>query len=516
VTAQAPVLEVEGVSKSFPGVRALEEVGFELRPGEVHALLGENGAGKSTLIKILCGVHRPDAGTIRLGGEPVRVTSPRHAQALAIAVVHQELALEPYLSVAENVFLGRQPVGRFGLIDRRRMREETGRLLSRLGVAIDPDTPLGELPVASRQLVAIARAVSSSARVLVFDEPTTSLTQHESDLLFAAIRRLRADGIGIVYVSHRMQEIFDLCDRVTVLRDGRRIATMPVAETDRAGLIGMMIGRDIGALLRAEAGPKGRPVLEARNLGRRGVLHGISLAVHEGEIVGMAGLVGAGRTEVARALFGDLATDSGEILVEGLPVRVRSPRDAVRAGIGLVPEDRKEQGLVTALPVRQNLAMPSWRRLAKFGILRGGAERRLAEEYVRRLAIRTPSIAQAVKHLSGGNQQRVVIAKWLATRPKVLIVDEPTRGVDVGAQAETHGLLRDLARAGMAVLMISSDLREILTMSDRILVMHAGRIVAELPGAGATQEEIMYHAAGEGGRIKASTMLDLESADAVR
>ncbi len=275
MTAQVlPVLEVEGVSKSFPGVRALEEVGFELRPGEVHALLGENGAGKSTLIKILCGVYRPDAGTIRLGGEPVRVTSPRHAQALGIAVVHQELALEPYLSVAENVFLGRQPVGRFGLIDRRRMREETSRLLGRLGVAIDPDTPLGELPVASRQLVAIARAVSSSARVLVFDEPTTSLTQHESDLLFAAIRRLRADGIGIVYVSHRMQEIFDLCDRVTILRDGRRIATMPVAETDLAGLIGMMIGREMGALLRAEAGSKGRPVLEARASERRGVLHG--------------------------------------------------------------------------------------------------------------------------------------------------------------------------------------------------------------------------------------------------
>jgi ribose transport system ATP-binding protein len=497
-----PVLEVEGVSKSFPGVRALEEVSFELRAGEVHALLGENGAGKSTLIKILCGVHRPDSGTIRLGGEPVRVASPRHAQALGIAVVHQELVLEPYLSVAENVFLGRQPVGRFGLVDRRRMHGETARLLGRLGVELDPGTPLGELPMASRQLVAIARAVSSSARVLVFDEPTTSLTQRESDLLFAAIRRLRADGIGIVYVSHRMQEIFNLCDRVTVLRDGRRIATWRVAETDLAGLIGMMIGREVGEVRRVDAARTGPAVLEARGLGRRGVLHDISFALREGEIVVMAGLVGAGRTEVARALFGDLATDAGEILVEGVPVRVRSPRDAIRAGIGLVPEDRKEQGLVTALSVRQNLALPSLRRLAPFGIVRAGAERRLAEEYVRRLAIRTPSTAQAVKHLSGGNQQRVVIAKWLATRPKALIVDEPTRGVDVGAQAEIHGLLRDLARAGMAVLMISSDLREILTMSDRILVMHRGRIVAELPGRGSTQEQIMYHAAGEGASLR--------------
>jgi ribose transport system ATP-binding protein len=494
----AVLLELRDVSKTFPGVRALDGVSFELRAGEVHALMGENGAGKSTMVKILSGVYRPDYGTILHQGQPIQVRDPSHAQSLGISPVHQELHLEPYLSVAENIFLGRQPIGRFGLIDNRRMNREASRLLKGLGVAIDPTALIGSISVAERQIVSIARAVSTDARIMIFDEPTSSLTEREIALLFRTIDQLRAKGIGIIYITHRMDEIFRVCDRVTVFRDGRHVSTELVAETNLRELISKMIGREISDQSPREARLIGEPVLEVRHLVKRGVLNDISFVVHRGEIVGMAGLVGAGRTELARAIFGDMIMDGGEILVEGCRLRLNhAPREAIAAGIGLVPEDRKEQGLVTGLSVQQNIGMPIMRVLSRFGLVNVTSERRLAKHFVTQLAIRTPSVDQKVMFLSGGNQQRVVIAKWLATEPKILIVDEPTRGIDVGAKAEIHALLRDLVKQGVAILMISSELPEILAMSDRVLVMHQGRVIGEVAHHEATQENIMHYATGQ-------------------
>jgi ribose transport system ATP-binding protein len=493
-----PLFALTDIAKSFPGVRALDGVSFDLRAGEVHALLGENGAGKSTLVKIICGIYKPDAGTIRIKGETVEITGPTQAQALGISPVHQELHLEPYLSVAENIFLGRQPTGRFGMIDYARMNRDAGALLKRLGADLDPESMVESLSVAQRQNIAIARAVSTTARIVIFDEPTSSLTERETNLLFDMIGRLRDEGLGIIYISHRMEEIFRLCDRVTVLRDGRYVATKPVDDTDMRDLIGMMIGRDISDLFRKEPAPIGETVLEVRNLSKKGMLRDVSFSVRRGEIVGVAGLVGAGRTELARAIFGDLVVDGGEICVDGQKVPAgHSPRRAILAGIGLVPEDRKEQGLVTGLSVRQNISMPMLKALSSLNVLSLRKEQRLAESYVSKLAIKTPTIEQKATFLSGGNQQRVVIAKWLATQPKLLIVDEPTRGVDVGAKSEIHALLCDLAREGMAIMMISSDLPEVLAMSDRVLVMRKGSIAADLPASGATQEVIMHYATGQ-------------------
>lgn len=494
---RSSLLELRDITKSFPGVRALENVHFDLRPGEVHALVGENGAGKSTLVKILSGVYQPDRGEIWLNGARVRILNPAHAQVLGFSPVHQELQLEPYLSVAENIFLGRQPTGRLGIVDHRRMHHEARRLLGSLGVTIDPAAPLESLSIAQRQIVAIARAVLSTARVIIFDEPTSSLTDRETALLFEMISKLRETGIGIIYISHRIEEIFRLCDRVTVLRDGHFIATKSVATTNRLEVIGFMIGRDISDLFRKEVAPIGEIVLEVRGLSKRGVLQDISFSLRRGEIVGLAGLVGAGRTDLVRAIFGDTTFDFGEIVVTGKTILGhRSPRRAIRAGIALVPEDRKEQGLVLGLSVRQNISLATLPVLSRLTFISGSEEKRLARSYVEMLTIKTPSIDQKTLYLSGGNQQRVVVAKWLATRPKVLIVDEPTRGIDVRAKASIHGLLCDLAKQGVAILMISSDLPEILAMSDRILVMHRGRITAELSAQEATQEAIMHHATG--------------------
>jgi ribose transport system ATP-binding protein len=492
-----PLLEMTDVSKTFPGVHALDGVRFDLRAGEVHALMGENGAGKSTLIKILSGVYQPNGGTILLGGQRVTIQSPHHAQALGISPVHQEVNLEPYLTVAENIFLGRQPKGRFGLVDHGRMQREASALLASLGVSIDPTALVGAISIAERQMVAIARAVSTDARIIIFDEPTSSLSERETELLFGIIQQLRSKGVGVIYISHRMEEIFRLCDRVTVFRDGRYVATKKVADTRLPEIIAMMIGRDISDLFRKEPVAIGEPVLEVRNLSKRGVLDDISFTLHRGEILGIAGLVGAGRTELARAIFGDLLPDNGQVLIEGRSVHPRSPRDAIKAGIGLVPEDRKDQGLVTGLSVQQNISMPSMRSLSRFSVISVAKEKILARDYVKRLAIRTPSMEQKVMFLSGGNQQRVVIAKWLATNPRVLIVDEPTRGIDVGAKAEIHSLMSELAKQGVGILMISSELPEVLAMSDRILVMYAGTIAGELRGDRATQEEVMHLATGQ-------------------
>jgi ABC-type sugar transport system ATPase subunit len=490
------LLSLHGICKRFPGVQALSDVSFDLHPGEVHALMGENGAGKSTLIKILCGVHPPDEGEILLDRAAVTIASPVHAHALGISPVHQELLFEPYLSVAENIFLGRQPTNRFGLIDHRRLLKEASQVLGELGVAIDPQALVGRLSIAERQVIAIARAISMRARIMIFDEPTSSLTRREAELLMAMIRRLRDQGIGIIYISHRMEEVFDLCDRVTVLRDGRYVATRDVAATSMGELVHMIVGRDLESPAARVEAAAGAVVLEVRHLCKRGMLRDISFSLRRGEIVGLSGLVGAGRTELARTIFCDLLADEGEVLVDGKPFRGRNPRHAIAAGIGLVPEDRKEQGLVTSLSVMSNISMARLGTLTRLGVVSGGREGRLVREYVERLAIRTPSVEQKAMYLSGGNQQRVVIAKWLATRSKVLIVDEPTRGVDVGAKAEIHHLLRELAANGMAILMISSDMPEILAVSDRVLVMHRGRLAGELPAATATREAIMNYAMG--------------------
>lgn len=491
------LLELRDITKGFPGVRALENVKFDLRPGEIHALVGENGAGKSTLVKILSGVYQPDRGEIFLRGAPARILSPAHAQVLGISPVHQELQLEPYLSVAENIFLGRQPTRRLGIVDHQRMHREARHLLDSLGVTIDSAAPIESISIAQRQIVAIARAVLGTARVIIFDEPTSSLTERETALLFEMISKLRKTGIGIIYISHRIEEIFRLCDRVTVLRDGRYIATKPVGETNRLEVIALMIGRDISDLFKKEVAPIGETVLEVRGLSKKGLLHDISFSLRRGEIVGLAGLVGAGRTDLARAIFGDITFEFGDIVVAGKTITGHhTPRQAISAGIALVPEDRKEQGLVLGLSVRKNISLAMLPALSHMAFIRASEEKRLTRSYVEQLTIKTPSIDQKTLYLSGGNQQRVVIAKWLATQPKVLIVDEPTRGIDVRAKASIHALLCDLAKQGVAILMISSDLPEILAMSDRILVMHRGRITGELSGGEATQEAIMHYATG--------------------
>ncbi len=491
------LLEAREVTKAFPGVLALNKVSLGLSRGEVHALVGENGAGKSTLIKIICGVYQPTEGTLFWNGQQVSVHSPAEALRLGIVPVHQELNLEPYLSVAENIFIGRQPTNKLGLIDHRRMNEMAVSWLEELGLNTEPTAPVGMISVAERQMVSIARAVSLNASMVIFDEPTASLTRRETELLFDVIRRLRAKDLGIIFISHRMEEIFGLCDRVTIMRDGNVITTTPVSDISKDEIIRKMIGRDLRDMFRKERSHPGEPVLEIRNLNVRGLLHDVSLCLRKGEILGLAGLVGAGRTELARAIVGDLKYDSGSLLIDGRNVQIKNPSEAIKAGIGLVPEERKELGLVLGLSVKKNISIAILRRLSRLGLIRMRQETKIARTYVDRLSIKTPSLTQGVQYLSGGNQQRVVIAKWLATTPKILIVDEPTRGIDVGAKAEMHSLLSDLARQGVSIIMVSSELPEVLAMSDRILVMHEGEIVADLDGSATNEEEILRYATGE-------------------
>jgi ABC-type sugar transport system ATPase subunit len=491
---------MRGIAKRFPGVVALDGVDFDVRGGEVHALMGANGAGKSTLIKILAGAYTPDAGEITIEGRPVAIRDPHVAQQLGISPVHQELNLALPLSVAENIFLGRQPRGRTGLIDNARMHREAAALLDELGVHIEPTAAVEHLSLAQRQMVSIARAVSADARIVIFDEPTAPLTEHEASILFDIIRRLRDRGLGIVYISHRLEEVFVLADRVTVLRDGHLVGTAPIGEVTLQRLIAMMVGRELDALVpaqRAAAAPADAAALEVRGLSRRGVLHDCSLVVRHREIVGLFGLVGAGRTELARAIFGADAIDAGEIWVDGRRRSIRSPRDAIRCGIGLAPEDRKFEGLLTEMSVRRNIALAALPRLAFRGLVRGGEERRLAQRFVQRLAIKTPSVEQPVKFLSGGNQQRVVVAKWLATNPRLLILDEPTKGIDVHAKTEIHALIADLAGQGVGVLLISSELPEVMGMCDRIVVMHRGRLMGSFARGESDREALMRAATGE-------------------
>jgi ABC-type sugar transport system ATPase subunit len=512
---------MEGISKTFPGVQALQDVSLEIYPGEVLGLVGENGAGKSTLMKILSGVYEPTEGTILLDGQPVTIHDPRQAQRLGISIIYQEFNLMPNLSVEENVFVGREP-NKGGVVRWGALRNKTQGLLDQLGVHLNPKSIVRDLSVAEQQMVEIAKALSLNARLVIMDEPTSALTDTEVAALFRIIHGLKEQGLAVIYISHRLEEIFTICDRITVLRDGQLAGNLPIAEATPERIVRLMVGRPLGDLFRPEeaeqrsrelAERQPAPVLEVRGLGRTGtvqdaaaiVLEGVSFSLRPGEIVGLAGLVGSGRTEIARAIFGADDFDRGEILVEGRQVTIRSPRAAIRLGIGLVPEDRKLQALILGLALRENMALAILDRLSRFGIVRLGAERALARRMVEALRVRTPSIEQKVLNLSGGNQQKVVIAKWLALRPKILIMDEPTRGIDIGAKAEVHGLMHQLAADGVAILMISSELPEILGMSDRVLVMRQGRIAGELARSEATQEAIMALATGVSPETAAET-----------
>ncbi|TFF25617.1 sugar ABC transporter ATP-binding protein [Jiella endophytica] len=486
-----PILELKNISKAFGPVKVLTGVDFDLYAGEVHALMGENGAGKSTMIRIASGDHRADEGEIRLDGEPRRFAGPREAQAEGIAVVHQELLLFPALSVAENVFLGHQPKTAGGFVDWARMRREARELLDRLDCPnLDVDQRVSKLSVADRQRVEIARALSRNARVLIMDEPTAALAEADVRRLLEVIRRLRADGVGIVYVSHRMNEIFEIADRVTVLRDGRSIGTSKVADVTEGSLVSMMVGRDIHQLFPKVDIPRGETRLEVSGLSLAGVIEDISFDLHAGEILGIAGLVGSGRTELAQTIFGVTPATAGEIRVDGAPRRIASVRDAIAAGIAYVPEDRGLHGLVRPQPLRENVSMAILDRLTRYAVVDTGREQRLASEAIERFSIRARDARQRVGQLSGGNQQKVVLAKWLATDPKVLILDEPTRGIDIGAKTEIHRLMGELARKGLAILMISSELPEVLGMSDRILVMREGRLSAIVDRKDATPDSV--------------------------
>ncbi|WP_416979398.1 sugar ABC transporter ATP-binding protein [Streptomyces sp. T028] len=483
------LLRIEGIRKTFPGVVALDGVDFDLRRGEVHVLLGENGAGKSTLIKMLSGAYRPDAGRILAGGEEVRIHGAQDAERLGIATIYQEFNLVPDLTVAENIFLGRQP-RRFGMIDRKKMEADAEVLLARVGVNVSPRARVRELGIARLQMVEIAKALSLDARVLIMDEPTAVLTSEEVEKLFAIVRTLREDGVGIVFITHHLEEIAALGDRVTVIRDGRSVGQVP-ASTPEDELVRLMVGRSIEQQYPRERADKGAALLSVEGLTRDGVFHDVSFEVHAGEVVGIAGLVGAGRTEVVRAVFGADPYDKGAVKVSGAPVAKDDVNAAMSAGIGLVPEDRKGQGLVLDQSVEENLGLVTLRAATRGGLVDLKGQHAAAERIAGQLGVRMAGLHQQVRTLSGGNQQKVVIGKWLLADTKVLILDEPTRGIDVGAKVEIYQLINELTAQGAAVLMISSDLPEVLGMSDRVLVMAQGRIAGELTADQATQDSVM-------------------------
>ena len=489
--AHALPIALRGVSKSFAGIKVVTQVSFDIRPGEVHALMGENGAGKSTMIKIMAGLHQADEGEILINGQPVRFASPKDAHGAGIATVHQELLLFPELTVAENIFLGQTPKTGLGTIDWQVMRARARELLDSLDSGdLDIDQKVASLSVGNRQRIEIARALAQDARVLIMDEPTAALAEADVQRLMAIVRSLRARGVAIVYVSHRMPEIFALADRVTVLRDGHHVATKNVSEVDEPQLVSMMVGRAIDRLYPAKQGVDGEVILELRDVSYRGVIRGISLKLKRGEILGLAGLVGSGRTETALTVFGITPATSGQITIDGKPEHITSPEAARDLGIAYVPEDRGQQGLIRSQTIEDNIALANLKRLMRGFMVDAAKVTAEARKAIERFGIRARGPQQLVRQLSGGNQQKVVLGKWLATNPRILIMDEPTRGIDVGAKAEIHQLMRKLAGEGMAILMISSELPEVLGMSDRVLVMNSGRIVGEFDRQAATAEAV--------------------------
>jgi rhamnose transport system ATP-binding protein len=495
-----PLLDASSIAKSFAGVRALKGVSFDLAPGEVHALVGENGAGKSTLIKIMTGAESADSGTLRIAGRPVPHMDPGLSRSLGIAAIYQQPALFPDLSVTENIAVALEKGGAWRTLDWNARRSTAASLLERVGASIDPERLAETLSMPEQQIVEIAKAIGADAKIVIMDEPTASLSEREVESLFRAIALLRAHEVGIIYISHRLEEVFAIADRITVLRDGETVATRATADVDRAELIRMMVGRELAAVYPERTvalGPSDDIALELRQVSHRATgVRDVSLRVRRGEIVGIAGLVGSGRTQLAEVLFGLTPADSGEILVRRSAVTLRSPADAISAGIAYVPEDRRQHGVVLEMSVASNTSLASLQKISRRGLIDGDREQAVAERYVDRFRIKAPSVSVAVGTLSGGNQQKVALARWLSTSPSILILDEPTQGVDVGSKAEIHGLMRTLAEQGLAILMISSELPEIIGMSDRIAVMHSGTIAGELGRDEATPSKILGFALG--------------------
>jgi ribose transport system ATP-binding protein len=494
----SPLLRMEGITKTFSGIRALDHVNFDLRAGEVHVLLGENGAGKSTLIKILAGAYLPDSGKIFINGKHEYIDNPYKASILGINVIYQELSLVKCLSVVENIFLGKEPTTHYNLIDRDRMYSESKEVLTRIHCNIDPWTTARKLSIAELQMVEIAKALLIKSKIIVMDEPTSSLSAEDIKVLFEIIRKLKIEGVGIIYISHRLEEIKEIGDRVTVLRDAKYIGTRQVAESTIDELIKMMVGREFASKFPYRKRDLGEIVLNVQGLTRQDVLRDVNFSLRKGEILGISGLVGSGRTELARAIIGADPMDGGKVMIEGENIIVKSPLDTIQRGIGLLPEDRKTQGVALVLPVNQNITLVALKRLLRGFLLSLKVEKMLTKSFIEKLDIATPSLNRKVMYLSGGNQQKVVLAKWLCSQAKILIFDEPTRGIDVGAKHEIYQLMLNLADEGTSIIMISSELPEILGMSDRILVMRRGRITAELLREEATQEKILRYAMVDG------------------
>jgi monosaccharide-transporting ATPase len=513
MTSTEPLLVMDGIRKAFPGVRALEDASLRVGRGEVHGVMGQNGAGKSTLIKILTGAYRRDAGTVTLAGQPVDFHSPQQAQAGGVSTIYQEVNLVAFRSVAENIFLGREP-RRFGLVDRRRMHREAREVLERLGVHLDVARPLGAINVALQQMVAIARAISFQSKLVVMDEPTSSLDEAEVATLFDVIRQLKAAGVSVIFVSHRLDEVYGICDRVTIMRDGRTVDDRATAAVTRLELVALMLGKDLAEVRRtgatgfADATHQAEQrLLEARGLRGAGrTLQHADVLVRAGEIVGLAGLLGSGRTELARVIFGADPVEAGELELDGRPVRFGSPADAIRAGIGLAPEDRKREGIVPEMSLRENLTLALLPAISRHGVVDRKRQEAVVDRFVKRLDIKTTGPDQKIRELSGGNQQKVLLARWLCLDPRLLLLDEPTRGIDVGAKGEIQALINELADNGLGVLMISSELEELIEGSDRVVVLRDGRTVAELPHEAVSEDAIMQAMAegraedGEAGR----------------
>ncbi|HSP21629.1 MAG TPA: sugar ABC transporter ATP-binding protein [Planococcus sp. (in: firmicutes)] len=493
------MIKMTNISKSFNGNQVLKNVQFSLEPGEIHALMGENGAGKSTLMKILTGIYSRDSGTVEVKGKEVHFTSPKQAEEAGIAVIHQELNILPHLSITDNMFLGNEETfGRTGIIRTKTMEQKTKKALLDLGLDIDPAAPASSLSVGQQQIVEIAKALAVEAEVIVMDEPTAALTDREIDTLFATIRELQARGVSFIYISHRMEEIFSLCDRITILRDGEYVGDKRISETSFEEIVQMMVGRELGERFPQRNAAIGDVKLAVKGLSRKDCFEDVSFEIRRGEVLSIAGLMGAGRTEVAQSLFGYKKADSGTVEFDGRIVKIKNPKQAKELGIGYITEDRKSEGLIVDFTVEENVSLTNFSAISKNGLISKTKERSLYDSMVKRLGIRTSGPQQTAKSLSGGNQQKVVIAKWLGIEPELLILDEPTRGVDVGAKKEIYSIINSLAERGVAILMISSELPEVIGMADRVLVMHEGKVAADLPKAEMTQERIMHFAAGGG------------------